>query len=141
MDAQLRTAFSTFTLTTQAPPAFVTIRTIQANKPSTYATQTVTTSGIVIGVKSNGFYLEATETNTSNGRFYGVVTGVARPFREPGLDITDLTYGSFPAGVPLFDSNPELLYIDSLAFGGPAIDLTSNATVTGLVGVMDFSFG
>ena len=254
MDAQLRTAFSTFTLTTQAPPAFVTIRTIQANKPSNYATQTVATSGIVIGVKSNGFYLEAkdadatpvtpegilvytgsttlpsyiqignevqvtgkvatypttgltpgteidgpqtftllttgnplptpititqamdspsggvtqfakyegmrvaidsltttsgtgatltesTETNTSNGRFYGVVTGVARPFREPGLDITDLTYGSFPAGVPLFDSNPELLYIDSLAFGGPAIDLTSNATVTGLVGVMDFSFG
>ena len=30
---------------------------------------------------------------------------------------------------------------DSLAFGGPAIDLTSNATLTGVVGVMDFSFG
>ena len=84
---------------------------------------------------------EQTETNVSNGRFYGVLTGVARPFREPGLDITDLVYGSFPAGVPLFDSNPELLYIDSLVFGGPAIDLTSNATVTGIVGVMDFSFG
>jgi hypothetical protein len=253
-DAQLRTATASIALTANTPPAFVTIQTIQANKPSTYVTQTVTTSGIVVGVKSNGFYLEAknadttpvtpegilvytastalpsfiqignevqvtgkvaafpatgltpgteidgpqtftllttgnplpapititqamdspgggvkqfakyegmrvaidsltttsgtgatltesTETNTSNGRFYGVVTGVARPFREPGLDITDLTYGSFPAGVPLFDSNPELLYIDSLAFGGPAIDLTSKATVTGLVGVMDFSFG
>ncbi len=253
-DAQLRMASASIALTANIPPAFVTIRTIQANKPSTYATQTVTTSGIVVGVKSNGFYLEAknadtapvtpegilvytgstalpsyiqignevqvtgkvatyptpgltpgteidgpqtftllttgnplptpititqamdspsggvkqftryegmrvaidsltttsgtgatltesTETNTSNGRFYGVVTGVARPFREPGLDITDLTYGSFPAGVPSFDANPELLYIDSLAFGGPAIDLTSKATVTGLVGVMDFSFG
>ena len=253
-DAQLRTATASIALTANTPPAFVTIQTIQANKPSTYATQTVTTSGIVVGVKSDGFYLEAknadtapvtpegilvytvstakpsfiqignevqvtgkvatfpatgltpgteidvpqtftllttgnplptpitiaqtmdspsggvkqftkyegmrvaidsltttsgtgatltesTETNTSNGRFYGVLTGVAGPFREPGLDITDLAYGSFPAGVPLFDSNPELLYIDSLAFGGPAIDLTSKATVTGLVGVMDFSFG
>ena len=43
--------------------------------------------------------------------------------------------------MPLWDSNPELLYIDSLVTGGPAIDLTSNATVTGIVGVMDFSFG
>jgi hypothetical protein len=253
-DAQLRTATASITLTANTPPAFVTIQTIQANKPSTYATQTVTTSGIVVGVKSDGFYLEAknadtapvtpegilvytastakpsfiqignevqvtgkvatfpatgltpgteidgpqtftllttgnplpapititqamdspsggvkqftkyegmrvaidsltttsgtgatltesTETNASNGRFYGVVTGAARPFREPGLDITDLTFGSFPAGVPLFDSNPELLFIDSLAFGGSAIDLTSKATVTGLLGVMDFSFG
>ncbi len=253
-DAQLRTATASISLTASIPPSFVTIQTIQANKPSTYATQTVTTSGIVVGVKSDGFYLEAknadttpvtpegilvytastakpsfiqignevqvtgkvatfpatgltpgteidgpqtftllttgnplptpisitqamdspsggvkqftryegmrvaiesltttsgtgatltesTETNTSNGRFYGVVAGVVRPFREPGLDITDLTFGAFPAGVPVFDSNPELLYIDSLAFGGPAIDLTSKATVTGLVGVMDFSFG
>jgi predicted extracellular nuclease len=46
-------------LTANTPPAFVTIQTIQANKPSTYVTQTVTTSGIVVGVKSNGFYLEA----------------------------------------------------------------------------------
>ena len=253
-DAQLRTATATISLTAKIPPAFVTIQTIQANKPSTYATQTVTTSGIVVGVKSNGFYLEAkdadtnpvtpegilvytgsttlpsyiqmgnevqvtgtvatypptgltpgteidgpqtftllstgnplpapmtitpamdspsggvkqftrfegmrvaidsltttsgtdaslnesTETNTSNGRFYGVVTGVARPFREPGLRVTDTTFGPLPAGVPVWDSNPELLFIDSVAFGGPAIDLTSNATVTGLAGVMDFSFG
>jgi predicted extracellular nuclease len=253
-DSQVRMASTTIALTAQVAPAFVTIRTIQANKPSTYATQTLTTSGVVVGVKSNGFYLEAkdadttpvtpegilvymgttakpsyialgnevqvtgtvdtypttsptpgteidgpqtftllstgnplpapikitaamdspagglkqftryegmrvaidsltttsgtgaslteaTETNASNGRFYGVVTGVARPFREPGVSVTDLTYGPVPAGVPLWDSNPELLYIDSLAFGGPAINLTSNATVTGISGVMDFSFG
>ena len=253
-DSQLRTATTTIGLTVQTPPAFVTIRTIQANKPSTYATQTITTSGIVIGVKSNGFYLEAkdadtnpvtpegilvytgstklpatiavgnevqvtgtvntypttsltpgteidgpqtftllstgnplpapvtitaamdspsggirqftqfegmriainsltttsgtdaslnetTETNTSNGQFYGVVTSVPRPFREPGVSVTDTTYGPLPPGVPLWDSNPELLFIDSAAFGGPAIDLTSNATVTGLAGVMDFSSG
>ena len=253
-DAQLRTASASIALKVAVPPAFVTIRTIQANKPSTYGTQTVTTSGIVVGVKSNGFYLEAkdadtnpvtpegllvytgstvlpsyiqtgaevqvigtvntyptaglvhgteldgaqtfsllstnnplpapvkitaamdsptggvnqfsrfegmrvtidsltttsgtyaslneaTETNTSNGQFYGVVTGVARPFREPGVGVTDTVYGPVPSGVLIWDSNPELLYFDSLAFGAPAIDLTSNALLTGVVGVMDFSSG
>jgi hypothetical protein len=253
-DSQLRSASSSILLTVKTPPPFETIGTIQANKPSTFATQTVTTSGIVIGVKSNGFYLEAknadtspvtpegilvftsstvlpsfvqvgaevqvtgvvntfpatglirgteidgpetftllsaanplpapvqitaamdspsggvqqfsrfegmrvaigsvtttsgtdaslnesTETNTSNGQFYGVVTGVPRPFREPGIGVTDTTFGPVPAGVPIWDSNPELLSFDSKAFGAPAIDLTSNATLSGVVGVMDMSFG
>ncbi len=52
---------------------------------------------------------ESTETNTSNGRFYGVVTGVARPFREPGVGVTDTLFGPLPPGVPVWDSNPELL--------------------------------
>ncbi|SFS20726.1 hypothetical protein SAMN05421771_3787 [Granulicella pectinivorans] len=256
-DAQAQSAAPTIALTVAAAPPTVSIQTIQANKPSTYATQAVTTSGIVIGVKSNGFYIEsknattnpttpqgilvytgstrlpsyiaignevqvqgtvntypaypsatltpgteidgpqtftllttgntlptpitltaaqdspaggikqftqyegsriaigsvtttsgtdaslneATETNTSNGRFYGVVTGVPRPFREPGVSVTDTLYGTIPSGVTVWDSNPELLYFDSLAFGAPAIDLTSNAILTGVSGVMDFSFG
>ena len=45
--------------------AFVSIRTIQwLNKPLR-ATQTVTTSGIVVVVKSNGFYLEAKDADTT----------------------------------------------------------------------------
>jgi uncharacterized protein len=263
MDDQLRMATTSIGLTVTTPPAFVTIRTIQANKPSTFVTQTVTTSGIVVGVKSNGFYLEAkdadttpvtpegiliftgsttlpsfiqignevqvtgvvnsfpttgptpgteldapetftllttgnalptpvtitaamdsptggirqfsrfegmrvaigsmtttsgtdasltetTETNVSNGLFYGVVTGVPRPFREPGLSLLE---PSLPAGtnecsttvttncVPVWDSNPELIEVDSKAFGGTPIDLTSNTTLANVVGVMDFSFG
>jgi len=254
MDTQARTASTTIALAVVIPPPTVTIQTIQATKPSAYAGQAVTTSGIVIGVKSNGFYIEAkdantnattpqgvlvytgstvkpafialgnevqvtgtvntyppagltpgteidgpqtftllssgnalppavtitagmdspaggiyqfarlegmrvaidsltttsgtdatlseaAEINTSVGRFYGVVTGVPRPFREPGIALTDTTYGPIPAGIPRWDSNPELLYIDSKTFGGAAIDLTSNSTVTGLAGVMDFSFG
>jgi predicted extracellular nuclease len=262
-DSQLRSASANIALAVQAQPAFVTIRTIQANKPSTYVSQTVSTSGIVVGVKSNGFYLESkdadtnpvtpegilvftsstalpsyiqvgaevqvtgkistfpatgptpstemvgpltftllttgnplptpvtitqamdspsggiyqftkyegmrvaigsltttsgtdavltesTETNVSNGLFFGVVTGVPRPFREPGLSVLE---AAFPAGtvtcsgtvttncVPLFDSNPELLQIDSKAFGRTPIDLTSNTVLTGLTGVMDFSAG
>ena len=250
-DAQSRTAAASIAFTAQIPPQTVNIRAIQSTKPSQYATQTVSTSGIVTGVKSNGFFLEAkdadtnpatpegiliftgsttkpsfivpgaevlvtgtvttypaasltpsteingaltftllttgnplptpvtitstqdsptggirqfapyegmrvridsftttsgtdgtlnemAETNISNGQFYGVVTGVPRPFREPGISITDTVFGPVPASVPLWDSNPELLLVDSLAFGGPAIDVTSNATLTGVNGVMDF---
>ena len=254
MDSQLRSASGSIALTVLTPPQFVTIGTIQANKPSTFATQMVTTSGIVTGVRSNGFYLEtknadttsatpqgimvftsstvlpsfvqvgaevqvagtvntfpttglirgteidgpqtftllstsnplpapvqitaamdspsggvqqfsrlesmrvaidsatttsgtdaslneSTETNTSNGQFFGVVTGVPRPFREPGIAATDTTFGPVPAGVPIWDSNPELLLFDSKTFGGSAIDLTSNTTLTGVSGVMDMSSG
>jgi hypothetical protein len=262
MDAQARTAKASIALTTQTPPTETTIRTIQAQKPSAFVGQVVTTSGIVVGVRSNGFYLEAkdadvnpvtpegifvytsstmpsyiavgagvqvtgtvstypaasttltpstelggtntaplaftlqstnnplptpvpitaamdspsggvyqfakyegmrvsigsvtttsgtdatlteqTETNVSNGRFYGVVTGVARPFREPGISVTDLLYtnsATVPPAVPRWDSNPELIYFDSIALGGPAINLTSNTTLTNVVGVVDFSFG
>jgi predicted extracellular nuclease len=254
MDQQMRSAHASIALTVAVPPPTVSIQEIQSAKPSPYATKAVTTSGIVVGVKSNGFYLEAkdastnpttpqgvlvytgstakpsyiaigsevevtgvvstypttsltpgteidgpqtftligtsrplpapvkitaamdsptggifqftrfegmrvaidsftttsgtdaslnetTETNTSNGRFYGVVTGVPRPFREPGVAVTDTAFGPLPPSVPLWDSNPELLQLDSIAFGGPAINLTSNTTLTGMVGVMDFSFG
>ena len=253
MDAQARTGTTTIALTVVVPPPAETIQAIQATKPSTFAGKVVTTSGIVIGRRSNGFYIEAkdattnpatpqgifvftnsappaiaavgnevsvvgtvqtfpatgltpateisgsptvqllstgnplpvpvtitqamdspsggvyqftrlegsrvaidsltttsgtdaslnesTETNTSNGRFYGVVTGVPRPFREPGVAVTDTLFGPLPPGVPVWDSNPELLQIDSRTFGGTAINLTSTSTVTGLVGVMDFSFG
>ena len=253
-DSQLRSASGSIALTVTTPPQFATIGTIQANKPSAFATQAVMTSGIVTGVTKSGFYLEAknadtnpvtpegilvytssrmlpsfvqvgaevqvtgvvntfpttglirgteidgpqtftllstgntlpapvqitaamdspsggifefsrfegmrvvidsvtstsgtdanltetTETNVSNGLFYGVVTGVPRPFREPGIGVTDTTFGPVPAGIPIWDSNPELIEFDSLAFGAPAIDLTSNATLTGVVGVMDMSSG
>ncbi len=55
-----------------------------------------------------------------------------RPFREPGIAVTDTTFGPVPAGVPIWDSNPELLEFDSKSFGAPAIDLTSNTTLTGV---------
>ena len=84
---------------------------------------------------------ETTETQTSNGQFFGVVTGIPRPFREPGISINDVTFGPIPAGIPIWDSNPELLEIDSVSLGGTALNVTSNSTVTGLTGVMDFSTG
>jgi predicted extracellular nuclease len=72
-DSQLRSASGSIALTVTPPPQFVTIGTIQANKPSTYVTQTVMTSGIVIGVKSNGFYLEAKNADTNPATPEGIL--------------------------------------------------------------------
>ena len=107
-----------------------------------------TTSG------TDGSLNEATETVTSNGQFYAVLTGTARPFREPGVDIRDfpsttdlsvgpytttggVTYASKPA---LFDDNPERILVDSDFFGGTRIDLSTGAILTGAVGILDFTY-
>jgi hypothetical protein len=81
-------------------------------------------------------------TGSSNGVFFGVVTGVNRPFREDGI--------AFPKNPPTgttippllrFDSNPELISVDSNAQTGTvSLDLSARTVVTGLVGPLDYSF-
>ncbi|HET8889234.1 MAG TPA: PxKF domain-containing protein [Candidatus Angelobacter sp.] len=88
---------------------------------------------------TDGNVNEANATSTSNGIFFGVLPGVARPFREPGVQQPDPLPAGAPANVPRFDSNPELICVDSDALGGAAIDVTSGATVTSLTGPLDFS--
>ena len=50
----------------------------------TRATGTITITGATGGTIS-----EPNASATTNGRFYGVVTGTPRPFREPGLEPED----------------------------------------------------
>ena len=38
---------------------------------------------------TQGTITESSATVSSNGVFYGVITGVARPFRKPGVNISD----------------------------------------------------
>jgi predicted extracellular nuclease len=78
---------------------------------------------------------------TSNGVFYGVVTGVARPFREPGIPISDPVPAPAPANVPHFDENPERLRVDSDAQpGSTALNVTAGTVITNITGVLDFAF-
>ena len=103
---------------------------------------------------TDGFLTEKTETVASNGEFYAVFSGTSRPFREPGIDIRDfastidltvgpyittggVTYSSRPT---IFDDNPERILVDSDFLGGKAIDLSVGATVTGAVGILDFTY-
>jgi uncharacterized repeat protein (TIGR01451 family) len=90
-----------------------------------------------------GFISEANATATSSGVFYGVVTGVARPFREAGIPAPDPAPsggGTIPP-IPRFDSNPERIRVDSDGqVGGPLLDVSTGAVVTGLVGPLDYTF-
>lgn len=86
---------------------------------------------------------ETNATATSSGVFYGVVTGVARPFREAGIQAPDPPpsgSGTIPP-IPRFDSNPERIRVDSDSLvGAPLIDVGFSAAVTGLIGPLDYTF-
>ncbi|HEY0308804.1 MAG TPA: choice-of-anchor D domain-containing protein, partial [Acidobacteriaceae bacterium] len=92
---------------------------------------------------TDGTLSEANETYTSLGTFYGVITGVPRAFREPGIQITvDLPAAApSPLDIPRWDGNPEVLLVNSIATGGATIDTTANVKLTNLVGVLDYSVG
>lgn len=78
---------------------------------------------------------------TSSGFFYGVIPGVPRPFREPGVEATLNLPAGAPANVPRFDTNPERLQVDSNAQpGAPILDVTAGATVSNIVGPLDYTF-
>jgi hypothetical protein len=83
---------------------------------------------------------EATETATSTGYFYAVITGTARPFREPGIDIRDTPIPGAPSGIAQFDDNPERILVDSSIAGGTSIEISTGAVLTNVTGVLDFTF-
>jgi len=83
---------------------------------------------------------EASATSTSTGVFYAVITGVERPFREPGIQLPDPLPPGAPPGVPRFDSNPECLRVDSDAQPGAiALEVAAGAVVANVVGPLDYA--
>jgi predicted extracellular nuclease len=96
-----------------------------------------TTSGTNGSITSAG---EPTETATSTGYFYAVITGTPRPFREPGIDIRDPAVPGTPANVAHFDDNPERILVDSVISGGTSIELSTGAVLSNVTGVLDFTF-
>jgi predicted extracellular nuclease len=94
----------------------------------------------VVGPTS-GSITETSATVTSSGFFFGVIPGIPRPFREPGIEATlDVPAGA-PVNVPRFDTNPERLEVDSNAQpGAVTLDVTAGATVSNIVGPLDYAF-
>ncbi len=90
---------------------------------------------------TQGSVSEANATSTSNGIFYGVIDGVSRPFREPGVQVGDPLPAGAPSTVPRFDFNPERLRVNSRGqIAAVALDVTSGALVGNLVGVLDYAY-
>lgn len=86
----------------------------------------------------------------SNGTFYGVLKGIKRPFREPGLEIAEYLFidekarakfkSEFPK-LPFFDMNPERLRIESSSqTGARPINVTVSTELSGITGVMHYAF-
>lgn len=104
----------------------------------------VRAASLTVVAPTQGTTNEPNATGTTNGVFYGVLTGIARPFREPGIQANNPP----PSGsgvtippVPRFDGNPERLRVDSDGQpGAAAIDVATGALVTDVVGVLDYGF-
>jgi hypothetical protein len=84
---------------------------------------------------------ETNATGSSTGVFYAVITGIERPFREPGIDKLDSLPTGSPCCVTRFDTNPERLRVDSDAQPAAAtLELTSGVIVMNVTGVLDYGF-
>jgi predicted extracellular nuclease len=103
----------------------------------------VVAPSFTVAAPTEGNTSEPNATGTSNGIFHGVVTGVARPFREPGIQAPDpAPLGSSLPPIPQWDFNPELLTVDSDALGGAAFTLNvpAGTVITNLTGPLDYGF-
>jgi PKD repeat protein len=100
--------------------------------------------GMRVGVPSltvtapgEGTIDEPSGTATATGVFHGVVTGLPRPFREPGIRAPDpAPSGSIPP-IPRFDGNPQTLRVDSDAAGQAIVD-PATATVVSVEGPLRY---
>jgi uncharacterized repeat protein (TIGR01451 family) len=101
----------------------------------------VSVASLTVIAPTLGSINEANATASSQGVFYGVVTGNPRPFREAGIQAPDpAPAGSIPP-IPRFDSNPERIRVDSDGLvGGPLTDVKTGDVVLNLVGPLDYTF-
>ena len=78
---------------------------------------------------------------------FTVLEGVARPLREPGIEISltvppDPTTNAVDCCIPRWDENPERIMIDSDGLAGSTpVRVTSNVTISNITGPLDFTFG
>jgi hypothetical protein len=108
-----------------------------------YEGMRVSTGPLVTVAASGAFLSEANATvSGSDGIFHAVLQGVPRPFREPGIAVTDVIAATAPAGVPRFDTNPERIRIDSDAqLGAARVTADAGTALPSLTGVLDYGSG
>lgn len=103
----------------------------------------VTAPSFTVVAPTGGNVNERQASATSNGRFAVVVTGTARPFREPGIPLLDPEpLGSTATDIPRWDFNPELIAVNSTTIGAPTANLAVGCRIVdgSLVGPLDYTF-
>jgi uncharacterized protein len=107
-----------------------------------YESMRVQVANLTVVAPTGGTVDEVNATSTSNGAFWGVVQGVNRPFREPGVEVTHPIAATLPACcIPLFDGNPERIQVFTGNPGVTKIDVTVGANVANVAGTLDVFFG
>ena len=97
------------------------------------------------GMRLQGAVVSVAPTNEF-GEIYTVLSGVARPLREPGIEAglpqpPDPVTGLLDCCVPFWDRNPERLMVDTDGlFGSTAVQVTSNVAMS-VVGPLDLGSG
>ena len=116
------------------------------NNLEKYEGMRVHVDSLTVVAPTGGSIDEENARSSSFGDFYGVITGVARPFREPGIETpypvpTPWPSGAAPASIQVFDANPERLRINSLGLvGSTDLQVATGAVVTGITGPLDYGF-
>lgn len=105
-----------------------------------YEGMLVTVPSLTVVAPTLGSVDEPTATATSTGVLYGVVTGVARPLREAGVQLPDALPAGSPANVPRFDTNPETLRVDSDGVGHALLDVNTGTVLSGINGPLTYGF-
>jgi hypothetical protein len=104
-----------------------------------YEGMRVRVASLTVIAPTEGSVNETSATGSSNGVFYGIIVGLPRPFREPGLAAPDAPPPGSPPNIPVFDANPERLRVDSDGqTGGTRLTLTAGVTVSNIVGPLDY---
>ncbi|MEO7922455.1 MAG: lamin tail domain-containing protein [Chitinophagaceae bacterium] len=98
----------------------------------------VQANSMTVVAPTQGNITETSATSVSNGFFYAVITGIARPFREAGVEVPDPLPPGAPVTVTRWDANPELIGIGSNSIGSAAIDVATGAILTNVVGPLDY---
>ncbi|WP_190285707.1 lamin tail domain-containing protein [Montanilutibacter psychrotolerans] len=84
---------------------------------------------------------EPNASGTSNGILNVVVSGVPRPFREPGIQMPDTPPGGGTVPpIPRWDFNPELITVDSDALGGQRWEVSVGHRIGYVIGPLDYGF-
>jgi hypothetical protein len=109
-----------------------------------YEGMRVTAASFTVVEGNLGNINETNATSTARNYFWATITGVARPFRETGIEQPEPVL-TCQAGagcvIPVFDSNAEVFEISSTGqTGATLIDTSAGATITGLVGPLDYTF-
>lgn len=145
---ELTSAMVDVTGTGQTLPAPIVL-TAADGAPSTNLSQYERFEGmrvaatLTVVAPTDGSTDENDALGSSNGVFYGVIQGVARPFREAGIEqsLTIPSGAACSACIDRFDQNPEKLRIDSdNQPGSTQLNVTAGQTVSNLTGPLDYGF-